>query len=71
MPLIMNGQPMKVVQELLGHSDIRMTDIYSHLAPNMNQDAVESLLPAKNEPKSRHSHRFWRVFQGPEKEKGP
>ena len=53
--LIMNGQPMKVVQELLGHSDIRMTDIYSHLAPSMNQDAVEGLLSAKNEPKSRHS----------------
>jgi integrase len=50
--LILIGQPMKVVQELLGHSDIRMTDIYSHLTPNANQDAIESLLEVPNEPKS-------------------
>jgi hypothetical protein len=62
---------MKVIQELLGHSDIRVTDIYTHLAPTMNKDAVESLRPARNEPKSRHSHRLWEVSEGPEKAKGP
>lgn len=53
--LILIGQPMKVVQELLGHSDIRMTDIYSHLTPNANQDAIDSLLEAPKEPKSGHN----------------
>ncbi len=38
------GIPLKVVQELLGHSTIAMTaDIYSHLLPSMQQDAMERL----------------------------
>ncbi|EFH85754.1 integrase family protein [Ktedonobacter racemifer DSM 44963] len=36
--------PAKVVQELLGHSQISMTlDIYSHVLPNMQRDAIERL----------------------------
>ena len=42
--LVMNGQPMKSVQELLGHSTMAMTEVYSHLSPNVNVDAVGSLL---------------------------
>jgi integrase len=35
------GVNMKVIQELLGHSDIAITlGLYSHLLPNMQQDVV-------------------------------
>ncbi len=41
--LVMRGVPLKAVQELLGHRDIRMTMRYSHLAPGARRDAVEKL----------------------------
>jgi site-specific recombinase XerC len=47
----MNGQPLKAVQELLGHSTIQMTEVYSHLSPNVNHEAIGTLLsdPAATE----------------------
>lgn len=41
--LVMRGHPLKAVQELLGHSDIRTTMRYAHLAPAATREAVESL----------------------------
>ena len=42
--LFVNRIPAKVVQEMLGHSDIRMTlDVYSHVLPEMQAEAAESL----------------------------
>jgi integrase len=36
------GVNMKVIQELLGHSDIAVTlGRYSHLLPSMQQEAVD------------------------------
>ena len=32
------GVPLKVVQELLGHSSIKTTERYAHLAPSMHID---------------------------------
>lgn len=43
--LIINGVPLKSVQELLGHSYIRQTMIYSHLSLNVNRDAICTLNP--------------------------
>jgi integrase len=38
------GTHPKVVQELLGHSQISMTmDIYSHVMPTMQKDAMTKL----------------------------
>jgi len=42
--LVIEGVPLNVVQELLGHRNIQMTMIYAHLAPNAKQAAVASLL---------------------------
>ena len=41
--LVMEGVPLKVVQELLGHATIEMTMRYAHLAPSMHIDAVAKL----------------------------
>jgi integrase len=52
--LVMAGQPLRVVQELLGHSTIQMTEIYSHLSPNMHHEAVDALLAAEKKSEFRH-----------------
>jgi site-specific recombinase XerD len=39
----MRGTPLKVVQELLGHSTIEMTMKYAHLSPEAKQQAVQCL----------------------------
>ena len=41
--LVMRGQPLKAVQELLGHASIEMTMRYAHLSPDVRRDAVEAL----------------------------
>ena len=42
--LLSLGIHPKVVQELLGHTEISMTmDIYSHALPTMQKDAMEKL----------------------------
>jgi integrase len=41
--LAMAGVPIPVIKELLGHSDIATTMIYSHLSPEVHKAAVEKL----------------------------
>ncbi len=41
--LVMNGENLYTVSVLLGHSDIKTTQIYAHLAPNYLRSAVEKL----------------------------
>lgn len=43
--LTMRGVPMRAVQQLAGHADLRMTERYSHLAERVLVDAVQ-VLPA-------------------------
>ena len=52
--LLSLGVHPKVVQELLGHSQISMTlDIYSHVLPTMQKEAMERLTKALKE---HHEH---------------
>ena len=41
--LVMKGEPLKVVQELLGHADLSMSLRYAHLSPAVRESAVERL----------------------------
>jgi integrase len=41
--LVMRGQPLKAVQELLGHATVEMTMRYAHLSPEVKRDAVKVL----------------------------
>ena len=43
--LVMVAVPLNTVRELLGHSDIKMTLRYAHLAPGHMREAVELISP--------------------------
>ena len=38
--LVMAGVPLKFVSEMLGHTEIKMTERYAHLTPNSVQSFV-------------------------------
>jgi len=38
--LAMRGVPLKVIQELMGHVTIEMTERYAHLSPDTRREAV-------------------------------
>lgn len=41
--LVSNGAELRLVQEILGHTSIRSTEIYSHLLPGATDRAVEAM----------------------------
>jgi len=41
--LVMRNAPIKAVQELMGHSTVKMTERYAHLSPDVRKDAVRLL----------------------------
>jgi integrase len=52
----MRGEPLKVVQELLGHANIEATMIYAHLSESRLKQAVAKLDgPAPKPPGDGHN----------------
>lgn len=41
--LAMKGISLQIIQTLLGHSDIRVTQIYSHLKPEVIKSALQEI----------------------------
>ncbi len=54
--LVMRGASMKAVQELLGHTDIKVTMRYAHLGPAQRESAV-ALLEQSNSTQTAHARR--------------
>jgi site-specific recombinase XerD len=46
--LVMAGDDLRTVAELMGHSSIQMTMRYAHLVPQHNRAAVDQLVPRFN-----------------------
>ncbi len=42
--LVMNGVDMQTIKELLGHSSLKVTEMYAHLSPQHKITAVEKLI---------------------------
>jgi hypothetical protein len=47
--LAMKGAPVKAIQELAGHTDLKQTLRYMHLSPSVLDAAIALLNPAKGE----------------------
>jgi integrase len=54
--LAMKGVPLLTISRLLGHSDVKMTMRYAHLAPNYLHDAVNMLNIGQENPTSHLLH---------------
>jgi len=47
--LVMKGNDLRTIQELMGHKEIRMTQRYSHLSPAHTMAAVQTLIQPQKE----------------------
>jgi hypothetical protein len=59
----MSGVPLIATKELMGHSDIKTTLIYAHLAPNIKQEAVELLTKGASNSKIIGRISAWTLFR--------
>ena len=48
--LVMKGVSIRTVQELLGHSSIRVTEMYSHLSTGFKKQEIDLLDYNQNNP---------------------
>ncbi len=61
--MVMQGVPLFTVARALGHSDVRMTAKYAHLAPEHLRDAVEAVAAMEKSEKGSKRATMWPLRQ--------
>jgi site-specific recombinase XerD len=61
--LAMQGVPLRVIQAILGHSTVTVTETYSHLMPETMQVAVQQVF-GKRGPRLSNTGSGWLQIQG-------
>jgi len=51
--MLSSGQPMRTIQEFLGHADSKTTQIYAHYAPSAHEVEMANAAFAEEEPTAR------------------
>lgn len=67
--LVTNGISLKAIQELLGHSDLKMVQRYAHLESSTLRDAIETLEPKKETIHFNFGHHMDTISEKKEKKR--
>ena len=60
----MAGAPMKAIQELMGHADMKTTMRYAHLTPSTLQDVISLLDPGDRARSEKFGQQAVNAYRG-------